>query len=200
MLNMHIQRNCHAQLQTGPKPLKSEAPAFSVVWFLNFGMLRYVWMQKLLFTRPRWPIPKTIQPARSSDAARPWLGTKFNSTHISAKMDFELLGFSALHHQSPALLRMAWCQIMHSEHSERDRAQKKTRFRSSEKSNTCFWKLFWCSGCFWLRWKANSSVDPLMFVTGGVWCPFPTLKGRPGSCVAWQKHRNKYGRQKFIRC
>ena len=112
MLNMHIQRNCHAQLQTGPKPLKSEAPAFSVVWFLNFGMLRYVSTQKLLFTRPRWPIPKTMQPARSSDAARPWLGTKFNSTHISAKMDFELLGFSALHHQSPALLRMAWCQIL----------------------------------------------------------------------------------------
>jgi hypothetical protein len=165
MLNMHIQRNCHAQLQTGPKPLKSEAPAFSVVWFLNFGMLRYVSMQKLLFTRPRWPIPKTIQPARSSDAARPWLGTKFNSTHISAKMDFELLGFSALHHQSPALLRMAWCQIMHSEHSERDRAQKKRDFVRRKNLTHLFGNYFdvpavsdwgekqtvpWIRWCLWL--------------------------------------------------
>ena len=42
----------------------------------------------------------------------------------------------------------------------------------------------WIRWCLWLAaFDAHSNTE-----------------GRPGSCVAWQKHRNKYGRQKFIRC
>ena len=167
MLDMHVQRNCYAQLQTGPKPSKSEVPAISVVWFLNCYMLCD--MLRCRNCCPRSPSQRQYN--SQGQVMQLVHDSELSSTPGTSLQRWTLNPQRAT--QSPALLRMAWCQIFRARQS----AGKKQDFVCRRNPTQFFVKLFRCSECFWLRWKANNSRESVDVSCRWRLMPIPTTEG-----------------------
>ena len=169
MLDMHVQRNCYAQLQTGPKPSKSEVPAFSVVWFLNFCMLRD--MLRCRNCCPRSPSQRQYN--SQGQVMQLVHDSELSSTPGTSLQRWTLNHLASASYTEPRAAQNGMVSNLQSA----TECGKKQDFVCRRNPTQFFGKLFRCSECFWLRWKANNSRESVDVSCRWRLMPIPTTEG-----------------------